>query len=221
MIIIVLFIIKFFFKKNKIILYNRNLIFIPISIFLVILSVNSVNSESLSTSIELNFYRHFLFILLCFLVGVFEELLFRVFIFSFLRKIHSNQNKSVFLSLFFTSIIFGLVHMLNMLNSEIVKISVINQIFLAFSLGFLFQGFYLKFKNIFLIVTLHAMFNYLGMYKRQLFNFKLEDSVYTFTDFFSTFIFICFFFLIIVYPTTYFLNRKKLRKISDSDLINL
>jgi len=71
-----------------------------------------------------------------------------------------------------------------LLNPDVVKISILNQVVFAFGIGVLLQSLLLRFKSLFLIITLHSLLNYFGSYKRILHHQEQAiQNDYSFTSF--------------------------------------
>ena len=152
-----------------------------------------------------------IFLISCLAVGLFEELFFRVFVFHYLLEILAPRKNKLILSIISTSLIFGFAHLTNLFNPEYHKISVINQVLFAASIGFVFQSIYIRTRSLTIITCLHALINFFGSYKNNL----LEDvdnieSQFTFNDFMTTFLTILMFTILVVLPLSYLLIRKEL-----------
>jgi len=132
------------------------------SLFLLFISVNDVHKTILVANYAVSTKDHFTFLCNVFATGVFEELLFRVLLFYLILTKYPDKWKSVLI----TSFIFSLAHFSNLLNPDVVKISILNQVVFAFGIGVLLQTLLLRFKSLFLIITLHSLLNYFGSYKR-------------------------------------------------------
>jgi membrane protease YdiL (CAAX protease family) len=183
------------------------LFFLLISLLMTILSFFSIKHDIENNSLNISNYKHFL--LSCFGVGLFEELFFRIFMFSFILKILEKDKKRLLKSIIFTSLFFGFAHFSNFFNPEYSKLSVINQSLFAFSIGILFQSLYVRFNSFIFIVTLHALTNYFGSYRTKLFEINNNMNTNYENDFFSTLLSIAMFSIIVIL-ISYFLVRKKL-----------
>lgn len=193
-----------FIKKEK---KDIPVIFKNSSIFLLIIFVGTYlsysNSEKIITlnGTDINLYLHVIFLFKCFVTGFFEETLFRVLLFNSILKSHFFLNKNtIFRSYIATSIIFGLVHLINL--SSLDFFSVLNQILLAFGLGMIFQMLLTKYNNILFIASLHSLINYFGTRNAVLLHFKRTTDLEIFSNyevFLNLAIFIFFDFIIIIY----------------------
>jgi membrane protease YdiL (CAAX protease family) len=162
---------KKYFKNNFIFLS----VFIVLNIFAYSNSENVINRNHF----DVNPYLHIVFIFKCFVTGYFEEIVFRVFLFNSIMQSHAFlQKKNVFRSYILTSVLFGLVHFVNVSSFDF--FSVLNQILLAFGLGMIFQLLLAKYNNILFIATIHSLINYFGTRSSVLFHFK-ETEIETFS----------------------------------------
>lgn len=103
----------------------------------------------------------FSFTIIMFLVGTFEEFLCRgIILNSLLNKLNSTKAgliKAVILS----SFIFGLGHLVNLIASPNLIFSTLSQIIYTTLHGILFAAIYLRCKNIWSVVLLHAVYDWL------------------------------------------------------------
>lgn len=191
-------IIKFKFSK-------RSIFFLAASVIITSLAFLYIRDEIVSNKLAIDSYNHFLFLLSCFSVGLFEELFFRIFMFLFMLKIFEGDNRKFLKSITITSLLFGLAHYSNFLDPEYDVLSVLNQSLFAVAIGILLQSIYIRTNSLIFIVTIHSLINYFGTYKSRLFEVKKEyEADYDTGDFFSTLLTI-FTFLIIAIICSYFL----------------
>jgi hypothetical protein len=97
----------------------------------------------------------------CLSTGIFEEFLCRLLIWGLLNKI-SYLKKHPLLSVSLSSMIFASLHLLNLTSTESAIDAVIVQILFSYIFGLLLQSILIRFKNIFLIVSIHFCVNLLG-----------------------------------------------------------
>lgn len=95
--------------------------------------------------------------------GIFEEVLFRVFVFYFIMQRMKNKKNAIWKSTLWTSLCFGLVHTLNFVSGLDIVSYIILVVF-ATVVGIILQGFYLRTKSIILVAVLHGLINYFGKY---------------------------------------------------------
>lgn len=155
---------------------KHSVFIIPIVLVLLYLAYNSVDSN-LEDIPRLN---NILFLTSCVSVALFEEFFFRIYLYNGISK--HFKNKSLYKNILLTSLLFGLAHAVGFFKTDVVKITVLVQIVLAFGLGVLFQTLLIRFKNIALVVGLHAIINYLGAYKSKLL-LQEQTETYVFNDF--------------------------------------
>lgn len=156
---------------------------------------------------QIDIFCNMFFLISCFSVALFEELLFRKYTYY-----HINRNvkkKKVFNGILITSSIFALAHLVNLLRDYEVY-SVINQLFFAFGIGVLLQFVYVKTNNLFYCITMHGLINYYGTFNSY-FNEKVRiDSTYEFSDFISSLLFINIMNAIIIIPIYYYFRKNEL-----------
>ncbi len=106
-----------------------------------------------------------LYALFCLCVGFFEEMAFRgCALMYFLRK-RSDTRLGIFLSILFSSVIFGVVHLLNIFTSS--PAAVLLQIGYSALIGALCSVVLLATENIWLCVLCHGLYNFCGGLKDQ------------------------------------------------------
>lgn len=110
---------------------------------------------------------HLFFFLSTLSTGLFEELFNRLLIFGLIYcyLIQSKKHNVYFEAILISSVIFGVLHLNNLFNSDYDKLSVINQAILAIGVGFLLQVILVKTKNIILVVFIHSALNYIGSFR--------------------------------------------------------
>jgi membrane protease YdiL (CAAX protease family) len=129
-----------------------------------LISVNNFPiSAFLNGRTELNepVYRIFLFFIECLSVGFFEEILFRGILLFVLLDIFSNKKYGVILAVISSSLIFGSLHIFNVFDGASLN-AIIEQMGYSFLMGMLWAVMYLKTKNIWLLMILHATYNFFG-----------------------------------------------------------
>ena len=88
------------------------------------------------------------------LAGISEEFLCRGFLYNIIFNRFKNVKKTVFIS----SFIFGIIHLINLIHQPI--ISTLVQVVYAFAFGVLFAAIYVRCKNIWVVVLLHGFWNF-------------------------------------------------------------
>ncbi len=102
-----------------------------------------------------------IFAMECFFVALFEEFAFRGVIFSVILEKRRKNSKDVFTSILLTSIMFGLIHILNIISGAD-PVSVFLQIGYSFLIGGMCSFVLIETKNIWFCVILHAIYNFGG-----------------------------------------------------------
>lgn len=106
---------------------------------------------------------HFLlFILYCLSVGLFEELIFRVIIFSFLADLFSKDKKGFLKTFVLSSVIFGIVHLMNILSGASVPATLLQVVYTTLT-GGLFAFAFIKTQNVLFAAFIHALYNFCGL----------------------------------------------------------
>ncbi|MFD2891387.1 CPBP family intramembrane glutamic endopeptidase [Flavobacterium chuncheonense] len=152
--------------------YKNTLITTIILVPLVYISIQHVQDEINNAILSVSLFENILYCMSTFSVGVYEELLFRVLAFSLVFSYFNNKKENLFKSVILTSFLFGIVHFINLF--KITSYSVIIQVIFAIGIGLILQSLLLRFKNIFIVITLHALINYWGMYQSY---FSFPESV--------------------------------------------
>lgn len=127
---------------------NIQALFIPFIVFSLYIFSNPW--KSYNAEIE----HFFLFFNSVLIVAIFEELLFRGFMFNFFYKQFKSNIKSALVS----SFIFGFVHYLDLFSQPENIIGITKQVLIAISLGMFFCGLYLRTGNILASILIHFLF---------------------------------------------------------------
>lgn len=94
----------------------------------------------------------------CLSIGLFEEVVFRGIIFTFLLGYFRKDKKGLFVSCVLSSIIFGLMHLFNGFS-----MGTLLQVCYTTLTGLLFAICYVKTKNILIPAIVHSIYNFCGM----------------------------------------------------------
>lgn len=101
-----------------------------------------------------------LLLLECMCVGFFEECAFRGVVFLGILKKNPQSRAWAFLSIALSSVIFGLVHLINLIESS--PVAVLLQIGYSALIGAMCAVVLMKSANIWLCVVIHGLFNFAG-----------------------------------------------------------
>lgn len=118
----------------------------------IILLLNLLGGVNVRSIINLAIY--------CLLIGVYEEFLCRGWLLNEFLERYGKDNKSVFLCICISGIIFGLLHSINVLSGNMSSVDVIVQVISAAASGIGFGTIYYKTKNIWSVVFLHAFWDF-------------------------------------------------------------
>lgn len=103
-----------------------------------------------------------LFLLECFSVGLFEEIIFRGILLIALLRLFPKDLKGAFYAMILSSVTFALTHSLNLLNGAHM-FGTVDQILYSFLTGMLFAIVFIKTKNLLYSVMLHSVYNFTGL----------------------------------------------------------
>ena len=92
-------------------------------------------------------------------VGIYEELLCRGLLFNAFRKYFGESKKAIYLSVFLSSLIFGLMHLGNLISSPELKIATAAQVIYATFFGVIFAVIYYRTDNLLPCIILHGVFD--------------------------------------------------------------
>ncbi len=123
-------------------------------------------------------YQVYLFLIECFSVGFFEEILIRGIILIYLLKKLSYHQYGVILSIIISSAIFGFLHIVNLWSGQSVGDTML-QIIYSFLVGMMWAIMFLKTRNLWLTMILHASFNFFGQVMFYLGNVDGRYDIYT------------------------------------------
>jgi len=101
-----------------------------------------------------------LFALSTMAVGIFEELAFRGTILPLLILSFANTKQPILKSAVLSSLMFGLVHLINLFSQPENVIGIISQVFFALAIGVFFCGLMVRTENILIPCMLHALVNF-------------------------------------------------------------
>lgn len=189
---------------------------VPLMLILIALAFNNLEETIAKRGNLLTAGHHITYLFSCLLVGIFEELFFRVYlfkkVFNTISKSQSNRKTIYLRSILITSLLFGLAHLFNFYKSEATVVAVISQVVFAFIIGIFFQALYIRVQNLVLIAGLHGLVNYFGMYKTKLLGISSQEQAISLLDIVTSFGILLAFFLLIVAPISYVLIRSKLTR---------
>ena len=109
---------------------------------------------------SLNNYTLLLFLASVILVGFLEEFIFRGTIFPLLVRSFRKKKQGILLSAALSSLLFGLIHYINLFSAPDNLIGISSQAFLAFAMGVYFCGLLLRTNNIIIPAVIHGLINF-------------------------------------------------------------
>lgn len=103
-----------------------------------------------------------LFVLLYFSTGFFEEILFRGFILRFMLKKWGRTRRGIYLAVVLSSVIFGLLHLLNLFMGRRTLLATGSQILYGAFFGVFFTACFLRNRSIWPVIFGHFLFDLCG-----------------------------------------------------------
>lgn len=103
------------------------------------------------------------FVLEALSIGFFEEIVFRGVILMVLLERLEEEEHGIFKAVVISSILFGMIHLLNLFAGAAIW-PTMQQVGYSFLMGLLWAVVYLKTKNLWLSMGLHALYNMTGSY---------------------------------------------------------
>ncbi len=156
----IIFMLEFSFSKILKLLGNKRILMLLAVVPAFVIAVNNfpfVSFLSKDCTMQANAYELLLFALVCLGVGFFEEMAFRGCALMFFMKKLPNTRLGIFLSILFSSVIFGLLHLMNGFSG-----GVLLQIGYSALIGALCSVVLLATGNIWLCVLCHGLYNFCG-----------------------------------------------------------
>ena len=105
-------------------------------------------------------YLLLLFAIYTIVVGILEELFFRGTIFPLIIKSFAKSKQPLLISAIFSSLLFGLIHYVNLFSQPENFIGITSQVFFATSIGVFFCGLLVRTENILIPIAIHALINF-------------------------------------------------------------
>ena len=118
-----------------------------------------------------------LFILKCVAIALLEEIFFRALLLTFFMERFANKRYRILISVLCSSVLFALLHLLNLFFGAGVGETML-QVGYTFLLGCMLAVMMLKTKNIWLCVTVHALFDFGGTIVTDLGSGSFQDVTF-------------------------------------------
>ncbi len=209
------------YLKLKSVLKNI-ILFVCLAAVLIFFSVQHSFNVIESSKIDISNIRLYSYFFQCLSTGFFEEFFFRVLIFGIISGyFYQPVKKNVYKEAIFTSLIFALCHLSNLLNSSYDFIGVLNQIMFAFLIGITFQSILLKFNNIIIVAVLHGLINFLGTIKSKLLLLpKYTEGGNSYQNFLDSLLTASILSVIIILPLSFFCLKCKENKLLQNNILD-
>ncbi len=124
--------------------------------YLIIIGILSILSKDLT---QVHIENLLLLLFACLTVGFAEEFLFRGLLQSLFLKKYISQKNGILISTLIPAIVFGLFHLINLINNEDVFAVLIQVVFATF-IGFFFGVLVLKTNKILPVAVTHGLINF-------------------------------------------------------------
>ena len=142
---------------------NTSIRALLISVPAILVALNNLPFLSLlsgEAKVNGGFWELALLFTQCMAVAFFEEMTFRSFVMLTVMEKRRASIKDIFVSIIITSVIFGLVHLVNIFTSS--PVAVILQICYSFLIGAMCSVVLLVTRNIWMCILTHGLFNFMG-----------------------------------------------------------
>lgn len=123
-------------------------------------------------------------LILCISIGVNEELVFRTVITNCLFRNKSYSKARIVIGCVYSAIVFGIMHIPNFIVDKQTEMNAkISNIIFVGVIGFVFQAIYLKTKNILVVMTLHAVWDFVNIWNTMMVTQRYgDDGKYVFMN---------------------------------------
>jgi membrane protease YdiL (CAAX protease family) len=92
-------------------------------------------------------------------IAFFEEIFFRGILLNTIIYRFGGKKRGIYYAIIISSVLFGLAHLTNLINRPYLLMGTISQVVYATTIGMLYSTVYVKYKNIWSIIIIHALFN--------------------------------------------------------------
>ena len=159
-----LFMIEFSFTRVLFPLGNKKLSLLLLALPAFVIAINNfpfVSFFAKDCALDADIASILYYALICLGVGFFEEMAFRGCAFMLLLEKRTKSKGKIFLAIFLSSVVFGLIHAFNIVAGAS-PVAVLLQIGYSALIGALCSVVLLLTRNIWLCVLLHASYNFCG-----------------------------------------------------------
>lgn len=146
----------YIFKEKKESLKNTLILGI---VMLIIAVPNLLVGFTSTLSDNFNIYNIVSLLLFCISIGIYEEFLCRAWIQNEFLERFGNNRKEVLISIFTSSLIFGVMHFINILAGQSIPETII-QVIQATGAGIYLGSIYYRTKNIWGVIILHSFYDF-------------------------------------------------------------
>lgn len=161
-VVFIYFIIRFGYKSMFRFPFNKSILLFSIPALII-----SVNNFPISAFLSGRYIISepnniiYLFAFNSFGVGLFEEIIFRGLFLLVLIQLLPKSKEGNFIAIVLSASVFGLIHLFNILYGSSINDTLL-QVGYSFLMGMMWAVVYLKTRNLWIVMILHATYNYFG-----------------------------------------------------------
>ena len=122
------------------------------------------------------------FLIWMFLIGIFEEFFIRGLVLENMLRKWGSTKKGIYKAAVFSSILFGVAHICNLIETPQLIIATLTQVFYAIFIGIFFAGIYIRSRNLGVVIIYHAMFDMAHFLSEVFIPLEVTTSAMTITD---------------------------------------
>ena len=116
-------------------------------------------------------------LILCVSIGLNEELVFRTAVTNCLFRNKSYSKARIVIGCIYSAVVFGIMHIPNFITDKQTEMNAkISNIIFVGVIGFVFQVIYLKTKNILVVMTLHAVWDFANIWNTMMVTRRYGDG---------------------------------------------
>lgn len=122
------------------------------------------------------------FLIWMFFIGIFEEFFIRGLVLENMLRKWGSTKKGIYKAAVFSSILFGIAHICNLIETPQLIIATLTQVFYAIFIGIFFAGVYIRSRNLGSVIIYHTMFDMAHFLSEVFVPLEVMTSAVTITD---------------------------------------
>lgn len=103
--------------------------------------------------------EYVLYIVQVIAIGVFEEGMLRGVVLNKMLIQWGNTRRGIYASVAISSLLFGLIHLINLLSKPWLVVTTFTQVMYAFIIGIFFAAIYVRTRNLWVVIAFHALYD--------------------------------------------------------------